>query len=153
MNLCIAYDGGGVTREMAGEMAMQLQVTALYAGLLGVIGIVLWALVGRTRGRTKISLGDGGNTEQIEACRRHMNWVENVPFILVLFAIIEINGGSRTWLHAMGVVLVLSRLIHPFGISAATIMKWPRIVGAAGTFWVTIAATVTVLWQALSRAL
>ena len=130
---------------------MQLQVTALYAGLLGVVGIVLWALVGRTRGRTNVSLGDGGNRDQIEAVRRHMNWVENVPFILMLFAIVEINGGSRTWLHAMGVVLVLSRVAHPFGISTATIMKWPRIAGAAGTFWVTIAATATVLWQALGR--
>lgn len=131
---------------------MQLHVTALYAGLLGLIGIVLWALVGRTRGRTNVSLGDGGNTAQIEANRRHMNWVENVPFILVLFAIIEINGGSRAWLHAMGIALVVSRIVHPFGISAASIMKWPRIAGAAGTFWVTIAATVTVLWQAAKSA-
>lgn len=130
---------------------MALQVTALYAGLLGLIGIVLWALVGPVRGRTNVSLGDGGNKDLIEANRRHMNWVENVPFILVLFAIIELNGGSRIWLHVMGAVLVASRVVHPFGISAGTIVKWPRIVGAAGTFFVTIAATLTVLWQVYSR--
>ena len=132
---------------------MPLQVTALYAGLLGLIGIVLWALVGPVRDRTNISLGDGGNKELIEAGRRHMNWVESVPFILVLFAIIELNGGSRPWLHAMGLALVASRAMHPFGIDAATMRLWPRIAGAAGTFFVTIAATVTVLWQYLSRAM
>lgn len=130
---------------------MTLQVTALYAGLLGIIAIVLWGLIGPVRGRTNISLDGGGNPELIEAIRRHMNWVENVPFILLLFAIIEINGGSRTWLHAMGAVLVASRLLHPFGISATVMQKWPRIVGAAGTFFVMIAATGTVLWQTLGR--
>lgn len=129
---------------------MPLQVTALYAGLLGLIGIVLWALVGPVRGRTDISLGDGGDKLLIEATRRHMNWVESVPFILVLFAIIEINGGSRAWLHTMGMVLVASRALHPFGIDAVTMRLWPRIVGAGGTFFVTIAATITVLLQYLN---
>ncbi len=132
---------------------MPLHVTALYAGLLGAIGLVLWALVGPIRGRTNISLNDGGNKELIEATRRHMNWVESVPFILVLFAIIELNGGSRTWLHAMGLALVASRILHPFGIDAVTMRLWPRIVGAAGTFFVAIAAVVTVLWQYVSRAM
>ncbi len=132
---------------------MPLQVTALYAGLLGLIGIVLWARVGPIRGRTNISLGDGGNKELIEANRRHINWVENVPFILVLFAIIELNGGTRAWLHAMGLALVASRIVHPFGIDAVTMRLWPRIAGAGGTFFVTIAATATVLWQYMSGAM
>lgn len=130
---------------------MLLQVTALYAGLLGAIGIVLWGLVGPARGRANVSLGDGGDRALMEAGRRHMNWVESTPFILVLFAIIEINGGSRTWLHAMGTVLVAARLLHPFGIDAARMQLWPRIVGAGATFFVTIAATITVLLQALGR--
>ncbi len=130
---------------------MPLQVTALYAGLLGVIGIILWALIGQVRGRTNVSLGDGNRPDLIEANRRHMNWVENVPFILVLFAIIELNGGSKTWLHAMGLVLVVARILHPFGIDAGKMVMWQRIAGSAATFFVTIAATITVLWQYLGR--
>ena len=38
---------------------MLLQVTALYAALLGIVGLVLMGLVGWTRGKTKISLNDG----------------------------------------------------------------------------------------------
>lgn len=129
---------------------MPLQVTALYAGLLGAIGIVLWALVGPARGAAKVSLGDGGDKALLEAGRRHMNWVESTPFILVLFAIIELNGGTRLWLHALGAALVVARLLHPFGIDAARMHLWPRIVGAGVTFLVAAAATATVLWQALA---
>ena len=129
---------------------MALQVTALYAGLLGVIGVVLLGLVGPARRRAGASLGDAGDKALVEAVRRHMNWVENVPFILVLLAIIEINGGAKPWLHAMGMVLVAARVLHPFGIDAGQMMRWPRIIGAGATILVTIAAILTVLWQALA---
>lgn len=129
---------------------MPLQVTALYAGLLGAVGIVLLALVGPARRRAGASLGDAGDKALTEAIRRHMNWVENVPFILVLLAIIEINGGPKAWLHVLGGVLVAARILHPFGIDAGRMMRWPRVIGAGATILVTIAAIVTVLWQALA---
>lgn len=128
---------------------MPLQVTSHYATLLGCIGIVLWALVGHARGKAGVSLGDGGDVALTEAIRRHMNWVENVPFILLLFAIIELNGGSRTWLHVLGSALVLARIVHPFGLSLTQMTKWQRIVGAGLTFWVKIAAVLTLAWQVL----
>ena len=130
---------------------MALQVTALYAGLLCLVGLVLMGLVGRARSKTNISLNDGGNKELIEANRRHMNWVESVPFILLLLAIAELNGSAKTWLHVMGVVLLISRLIHPFGISVDKMMTWQRAVGASGTFIVGLAAIATVLWQSIAR--
>ncbi len=130
---------------------MALQVTALYAALLGLIGMVLGGLVGRVRSRTNISLHDGGKPELIEANRRHMNWVENVPFILLLLAIIELNGGSRTWLHIMGVTLLVARILHPFGISTEKMLMPQRLIGAAGTVIVTACAILTLLWQVLGR--
>jgi uncharacterized membrane protein YecN with MAPEG domain len=130
---------------------MPLQVTALYAALLGIVGLVLWNLVGWQRGKAKISLNDGNIKPLIEANRRHMNWVENIPFILLLIAIAELNGGAKIWLHVMGAALLISRLIHPFGISADKMMTWQRMVGAGGTLIVGLAAIVTVLWQLIAR--
>ena len=130
---------------------MALHVTALYAGLLGLVGLVLAGLVGRARAKTNISLNDGGNKELIEANRRHMNWVEYVPFILLLLAIAELNGAAKTWVHVMGGVLLISRLIHPFGISADKMMMWQRGAGTSGTFVVGFAALVTVLWQFIAQ--
>ena len=130
---------------------MPLQVTALYAALLGIVGIVLMGMVGRERGRAKISLNDGNIKPLIEANRRHMNWVENVPFILLLMAIAELNGGAKFWLHIMGSVLLISRLIHPFGISADKMMMWQRFTGTSGTMIVGLAAIVMVLWSSIGR--
>ena len=132
---------------------MLLQVTALYAALLGIVGLILMGLVGWTRGKAKISLNDGNVKPLIEANRRHMNWVENVPFILLLMAIAELNGASKTWLHVMGGVLLISRIIHPFGIHADNdkIMTWQRNGGTTGTMFVGLAAIVTLLWQFIAR--
>jgi uncharacterized protein len=130
---------------------MALQVTALYAGLLGIVGLVLWGLVGQARTKTTVSLGDGGIKPLMEASRRHMNWVENVPFIVLLIAIAELNGGGKTWLHVMGLVLLIARVIHPFGINADIMNTWQRGVGAGGTGLVAAAAILTILWQWFSR--
>lgn len=131
---------------------MPLQVTALYAALLCLVGLALAGLVGRERVRVGASLGNGGDKRLIEADRRHMNWVEYVPFIIVLLAVIELNGGSRTWLHVLGGTLLVARIVHPFGIDGTHMMRWQRFVGTVGTFLVALAAIVTVLWQYAARA-
>lgn len=130
---------------------MTVSVTLLYACLLGLVGLVLGGLVGRTRGAANVSLGEGGRTDLLEAMRRHANWVENVPFAVVLMALIEINGASKTWLHALGLVLLVARIVHPFGLDASIMMRPARFVGAAGTFLMMLAAILTGLWQVLLR--
>jgi uncharacterized membrane protein YecN with MAPEG domain len=130
---------------------MVLQVTALYAALLGLIGIVLAGMVGQARGKAKIAVNDGGDRRIIIANRRHLNWVEYVPYIVILLAIIELNGGSKTWLHVMGGALLVSRLVHPFGIDPDKMDTPARIIGAGLTFLVWLAASVTLLWQLFMR--
>lgn len=126
---------------------MPLQVTGLYAALLCLIGLALTLMVGAKRAKTPVSLGDGGDKGLLEAMRRQANWVENVPYVLILFAIIELNGAPQTWLHTMGAVLVVSRVLHPIGIDAGVMMKLPRFVGMLGTLLVALAAITTALWQ------
>ena len=126
---------------------MALEITALYGSLLALVGITLGVLVGIQRPRLKVSLGDGGHQSLIEANRRHMNWLENVPLLVVLLAIIEINGASSTWLHVLGGTLLAGRLIHPFGISAEWAFRPARFVGTFLTQLVALAAIGTLLWQ------
>ena len=130
---------------------MALQVTSIYAALLGLIGIVLAGMVGRARSRTTISLGEGDNTAIVEANRRHMNWVENVPITLLLLAMVELNGAPKGWLHALGASLLIARLIHPFGIDFGKMNTWQRGAGAGLSFLVTIACAATLLWQTFTR--
>jgi uncharacterized membrane protein YecN with MAPEG domain len=128
-------------------LRMPLGVTALYGALLALVGLVLGGLVGSKRPKLNVSLGDGGHRSLIEANRRHMNWVENVPVLIVLMAIIELNGASSMWLHVMGGTLLAGRVIHPFGIDATNMRRIPRFVGASLTILVALGAIGTLLWQ------
>ena len=85
--------------------------TAIYAALLAIIGVVLGERVGLFRLKAKVSLGDGGNSDIIVRNRQHMNFVENVPMALILIALVEVNGGSATWVHGLGGSLLAARLI------------------------------------------
>ena len=128
---------------------MPVLTTSLYAGLLAIIYMALAANVGMTRTRRKISLGDSGDPDLIVSIRRHANFAEWVPLALLLMALIELNGGSKTWLHTLGAVLLAARIVHPFGLDVSDLSKWQRIAGAAGTILVIAAAALTLLWQSL----
>jgi hypothetical protein len=132
---------------------MLLPVIALYAGLLALIGQFLGGVVGSTRGRLKIPIGDGGKPELTLANRRHMNFVENVPLLITLLAIVELNGAPKLWIHVMGSALVVARIVHPFGLNMDNMSSPARIFGAAVTALVMVAAAAILLWQAGSMLL
>ena len=92
-------------RERKGGLSMLVPITAIYAVILGVINIALEMPVGMMRGRTKIPIHDDGNLELRLKIRKHDNFTEHVPFVLILLALLELNGGapgllSRTWHRA-----------------------------------------------------
>lgn len=118
------------------------QITVLYAGLLGLMAIVLGGLAGRIRGQTQISVGDGGNEDLLVAMRRHANFVEGVPLLLILFALLEMNGVGDMAMHIMGAVLVVARIAHAVGLKKDTVQNLMRFVGAAGTALLTVVASV-----------
>ena len=67
--------------------------------------------------------------------RGHANFAEYVPMLLVLMAILEFGGGLPAWiLHAIGIALVLARVMH--GINFGFVQTWAlgRFVGTALTF-------------------
>jgi len=123
-------------------------MTAIYAALLAIVGVILGERVGLFRLKAKVSLGDGATSEIILRNRQHMNFVENVPMALILIALVEINGGSATWVHGLGGSLLAARLIHPFGLNAEKIMHPARIIGAGLTSLITLAAAGKLLWIA-----
>ena len=65
--------------------------------------------------------------------RRHGNFIEGVPFALILLAALELNGASPGLLHGLGIALVLSRIAHPIGLKHDNLRNPLRAIGAAGT--------------------
>ncbi len=93
-------------------------VTASYAAVLALIYGVLssWVIAGRFN--TGILHGAGNNDDMLKRMRTHANFIEYVPFILILLWLYESAGGSAARVRIMLIVLVVARLMHPIGMVA-----------------------------------
>ena len=122
-------------------------ITGLYAGLLGILLVVLIVRVGWTRKRVRVALMDGGNPELMVAIRQHGNFIEMVPMCLILIGILELQGVSIYVIHALGIVLLVCRLIHPFGLDFQKGETWQRAFGAGGSTLVLLVAACWAIYR------
>jgi uncharacterized membrane protein YecN with MAPEG domain len=120
-------------------------VTALYAGLLGLVAVAVAFPAGMLRGKLNISVGDGGNPALLLAMRRHANFAEWVPLALILIALLELNGVSTRAIHSLGAALVIARLLHAIGLKSDTMQSVGRGLGAMATALITVTASVWLL--------
>ena len=116
-----------------------LSITALYAGLLGLIFIILSYRVVGLRKSESIGIGDGGSDALQLACRVHGNFSEYVPIAVILLAALELNNWSALYIHALGASLVISRVLHAVGYSKTSGASFGRFVGVLLT-WIVITA-------------
>ena len=79
--------------------------------------------------------------------RRHGNFVEYVPFVLLMMALAEASGMPPVWMHVIGIVLLASRLIHVFGLNATQPANPLRVTGTVGTHLSVLACVVFLLWS------
>ncbi len=121
---------------------MHAPITALYAGLLGILMLILAFRVVAVRRVTSIGLGDGGDALLLSRIRIHGNAAEYVPLALILMLILELNGGSARWLHILGIALLVGRLAHVQGLSQSTGTSAGRFVGNLLTWSVIMAAAI-----------
>jgi uncharacterized membrane protein YecN with MAPEG domain len=86
--------------------------------VLGLIFAVLsgWVIGGRLS--FGVLQGDGGQDTMSRRMRIHANFNEYVPLILLLDGLLEAGGSSRTLIGILLAVLVVARLMHPFGMLA-----------------------------------
>jgi uncharacterized membrane protein YecN with MAPEG domain len=89
-----------------------------------------------------LGIGDGGERTLAKAVRAHGNAAETIPLALFLMLLAELVGVAAGFLHAMGVILVLARAWHAYGLSRRAGMSPGRFVGMTTTFVVIIALAV-----------
>lgn len=116
---------------------MSVPITAIYAGLAGLMLLLLAWLVVKARWRYKTSLGVGSEPGMERAVRVHANFTEYVPLALLLMLLAELNEAPGPALHASGILLLASRTLHAWGLSQVTGRSFGRFYGTAGT-WLTI---------------
>jgi uncharacterized membrane protein YecN with MAPEG domain len=128
-----------------------MPITALYAALLMPLFILISIRVIRARRDARVPLGDGGDAEVLRRMRVQANFAEYVPLTLLLMALAESLQTAPWLLHLMGIALVLSRLIHAFGVSQGKENFSLRVAGITTTFFVLVVAALACLagsfWQ------
>lgn len=108
-------------------------ITGLYAGICGLLLVVLYVRISQRRLATKIGVGSGGDQELEQRVRAHGNLVETAPLALILLYLIEQTGLSSMYVHGLGAVFVAARLAHAQGMSSTTGRSAGRLYGSLVT--------------------
>jgi uncharacterized membrane protein YecN with MAPEG domain len=113
-------------------MKLLAPVTALTAIILVPLLLRLAFGVIRKRREHRIAVGTGNQADLEAAIRAHGNFIEYVPFVLLLLLCAEVNGAPLWLTVPAGTALVAGRLIHAGAIPAGDIAK--RVRGMKLTF-------------------
>ena len=127
------------------ELPPVLSITPIYVAILGLLFLPITIRVGLYRIKSKIKIGSGDDPEMVRRMRGQANFIETVPMALFLLIAMEVLGASHTWLHALGLTLVLGRIVHYFGVIGMVPLAF-RVVGIAvtmltillGSIWIVI---------------
>lgn len=116
--------------------------------------IVLYLNVSKRRLTTMIGLGDGANAELERRIRIHGSFVESVPIALVLLSLFEYAGGEPAYVHSLGLLLLLSRVAHAYGLIYGLMRtsgrSWGRMLGSLGNLIAIGGLSIAVFARALS---
>lgn len=111
-------------------------ITSLYAGLLGLMLVVLAIRVVTRRRSIHIAFGDGEDEELRRRIRTHGNFIEYVPLALLLMLLAEFSAAAHWLVHAMGMALIAGRGTHAWSLHASNLRA--RVIGMVLTFWVLV---------------
>jgi len=125
-------------------------LTAFYLAILALIYAALALRVAGLRRASRTLFGDADNTKLRAAIRVHANFIEYVPIIALLVALLEMSGMPTTRVHLLMGALLLTRLLHPIGMSARP-RTWQFNAGRVGGILLTLAVLVAAAISALVR--
>jgi uncharacterized protein len=121
---------------------MTVHITAIYAGLCGLLIIALAYNVTTFR-RRKVGPHHPHFDAMQVAIRAHGNATEYVPIALILLLLAELNGTDEVWVHFFGGAFVASRAAHAWGfINSGGGISRGRFLGTATCFLVIAALSV-----------
>lgn len=111
-----------------------MPITALFAGLLSVLFLVLSVRVIGVRRAERVEIGAGESRELLRRMRVHANFAEYAPLSLVLMGLAESLRAPAVGIAAIGLVLLIGRLIHAWGLSQSPHNVRLRVGGMVLTF-------------------
>ena len=125
-------------------------ITGFYLAILALIYAVLALQAARLRRDNLVLFGDGDNMKLRSAIRAHANFIEYVPIIALLVAMLEMSGMSAIRVHLLMGALLVSRLVHPLGMYSKP-GTWQFVVGRMAGILLTLAVLAAAAISALLR--
>ncbi len=95
-------------------------------------------------------LGDGGDPALLQRIRVHANFVEYVPFALLLLALVEMSGLRREWVGRAGRRAVCRARTACDRLSRSAGVSFGRLWGTLGTWCVILAASIIAIARAIT---
>lgn len=124
---------------------MGAPITSIYAALCGILMIALAMRVSLARRRFRVGIGSGGHEPLERAIRVHANFIEFVPLALILMLLAELGGVTGWLMHVFGITLVVSRLLHAWGLTQSGGESFGRMYGSLGTWALILVLAVLIL--------
>ena len=112
-----------------------LEITGLYASLLAFIYIKLSLNVISLRRVHRVSRGHKNHKNLEQAIRAQANFIEYVPFGLILLSCLEINKVHPLIVFILGGLLFIGRFLHAKSFTIPGTDKVKRVQGMQCTFW------------------
>jgi len=135
-----------------------MQWPSITGGYLAVLALIYSALavnVVRQRRQNRVAFGDAGNAALRSAIRAHAHFAEYVPVIALMVAMLEMSGMPAWRVHLLMAALLVSRLLHPFGmyVKPGTLaFNICRVGGVTLTLLVLIFSAVAILSRIMRGA-
>jgi uncharacterized membrane protein YecN with MAPEG domain len=126
-------------------------ITGIYAGICGLLLVVLYVRISQRRLATKIGVGSGDDAELKQRVRAHGNLVESAPLALILLYLIEQSGLSAMYVHALGATFIAARIAHAQGMSTTTGRSAGRFYGSLGTVILLLVMSALLLLRIFNR--
>lgn len=91
-----------------------LPITTFYTILLALLLLGLASSVVKARRKHLQGLGHV-HKEVLLKGRNHANASEYIPILVILLALAELNGANHSILHGLGLLTLISRVLHAWG--------------------------------------
>jgi uncharacterized membrane protein YecN with MAPEG domain len=111
-----------------------MRIVWLYAALLALLFVGLSFRTLILRRRLRIVIGDAGDERMLRAMRVHSNFAEYVPLNLLLMYFVASTLPQPWFLHALGICILLGRVLHAVAVSRVRERYAFRVAGMALTF-------------------
>ena len=135
--------------QKGSHMGIAMTATPIYAGILGLLLVLLSADVIRHRLRARVSVGDGADKALAKAIRVQANFAEYAPMGLILLALAEAQGAPLWVVHLLGLMLVAGRFAHAIGYGRTPQIVALRQAGMVLTFTMLTVTALACLVHAL----